>query len=79
MINVENEIKRQRIQGLIYALQQFNYGYRNLLEEWSLSDIMDETENIDLYPFQRSFDELEIPEWVVKTITELNELYKGLG
>ena len=55
---------------LINALQEFKNAYNNLLNQWFKNDL-NETESIKLYPFNKSFDELEINEWIDSTITEL--------
>ncbi len=57
---------------LTNALQEFKNAYNNLLNQWLKNDVLNETESIGLYPFNKSFDELEIDEWIDKTITELN-------
>jgi hypothetical protein len=57
---------------LINALQEFKNAYNNLLDQWLKNDVLNETESIKLYPFNNSFDELEINEWIDNTITELN-------
>lgn len=60
---------------LINALQEFKNAYNNLLDQWLKNDVLNETESIKLYPFNDSFDELEINEWIDSTITELTGLY----
>ena len=57
---------------LINALQEFKNAYNNLLDQWFKNDVLNETESIKLYPFNNSFDELEINKWIDSTITELN-------
>lgn len=57
---------------LINALQEFKNAYNNLLDQWLKNDVLNETKSIKLYPFNNSFDELEINEWIDRTITELN-------
>ena len=57
---------------LINALQEFKNAYNNLLDQWLKNDVLNEAESIKLYPFNNSFDELEINEWIDRTITELN-------
>lgn len=57
---------------LINALQEFRNAYNGLLEQWLKNDVLNETESIKLYPFDKSFDELEINEWIDNTIAELN-------
>lgn len=56
---------------LINALQEFKNAYNNLLDQWLKNDVLNETESIKLYPFNKSFDELKINEWIDNTITEL--------
>lgn len=58
---------------LINALIEFKQAYNNLLDKWLKDDVLNETENIDLYPFDKSFDELEVNNWVNTTITELSK------
>lgn len=60
---------------LINALQEFKNAYNNLLDQWLKNDVLNETESIKLYPFNNSFDELEINEWIDRTITDLINEY----
>ncbi|WP_121460022.1 hypothetical protein [Chryseobacterium defluvii] len=57
---------------LITALENFLESYNALTRQWGMTDhpeILD-----DNYPFEKSFDELEIVEWVEKAIEKLKIL-----
>lgn len=57
--------------NLIKALEQFRKAYLDLLEEWSENYILDDLESIELYPFHKSFDELDVCRWVEETLDEI--------
>lgn len=60
---------------MIEALTQFGEAYVNLRDEWSRTDTCDlnDTTAIKHYPFDVSFDELNVLDWVVETIEELQK------
>jgi hypothetical protein len=55
---------------MITAMKKFMEAYREIDELWSDAGL-DETEAIKLYPFDHSFDELNINGWCTATIDEL--------
>ena len=55
---------------MVEALENFRKAYLGLLLLPDLDDI-NNTEAIKLYPFNRSFDELGVVEWVDATVEEL--------
>lgn len=59
-------------QEMIDALNRFCEAYHNLLDVWAGSDCdLNELKSIDKYPFDKSFDELDIDPWIDATIKEL--------
>lgn len=60
--------------SLLSALLAFENAYMNLNNAWdSVGDAtLNELEAIALYPFSKSFDELQISEWIDATIKELS-------
>lgn len=58
---------------MIKALENFRDAYKQLLDAWELIDL-NNTEAIQKYPFEKSFDELvTIIEWCDATISELKQ------
>jgi len=55
---------------MIKALENLKRAYYEVLSEWENTDL-NETESIEKYPFERSFDELGLVEWIEATIEEL--------
>ena len=64
--------KQERTAEMITALTNFRDAYRKLLDAWELYDLND-TEAIQKYPFEKSFDELTIVEWCNETINEISK------
>jgi tRNA A37 threonylcarbamoyladenosine biosynthesis protein TsaE len=64
--------KQERAAEMITALTNFRDAYRKLLDAWELYDLND-TEAIQKYPFEKSFDELTIVEWCNETINEISK------
>lgn len=71
MINAENYIvnliqREISVEDLARAVNAFKFGYKQLVEQW---DIYTDTVNnnnmnlVDGYPFDRSFDDLNVEEW----------------
>lgn len=56
---------------MIKQLEEFQRAYNELLEEWNKNDILNDLKSIELYPFNKSFEELNINEWIEKSIEEL--------
>lgn len=58
----------------IRVLENFRNAYRQLLYSWNeYGSNLNETNAIKSYPFDKSFDELEVCEWVNRTINELKQ------
>ena len=55
---------------MIKALENLKRAYYEVLEAWEDTDL-NETKSIEKYPFERSFDELRLVEWIEATIEEL--------
>ena len=55
---------------MIKALNKLKEAYYEVLNEWENTDL-NETKSISKYPFERSFDELGLVEWIEETIKEL--------
>lgn len=70
---LEEILKQQKdqIEPIIKALEEFKDAYHTLLLTWYSSDILNHTESLDKYPFAKSFDELEVIEWVEATVEEI--------
>ena len=62
-----------RKEEMLVALFRFKDAYNDLLEEIQRIDSCDlnELDAISKYPFDKSFDELEVAEWVDATMKEL--------
>ena len=58
--------------NMIKALENLKRAYYEVLEAWEDTDL-NETKSIEKYPFERSFDELGLVEWIEATIEELEE------
>ena len=65
--------KEYRKKEMRSALAGFYDAYVTLRDEWLRYDgfELNETESIKLYPFNKSFDELEVVAWVEATLDEL--------
>jgi hypothetical protein len=57
---------------MIEALKKLKEAYYEVLIEWGKTDL-NETKSIKKYPFEKSFDELGLVEWIEETIEELGE------
>ena len=55
---------------MIKALNKLKEAYYEVLNEWENTDL-NETKSIRKYPFEKSFDELGLVEWIEETIKEL--------
>lgn len=55
---------------MVNALNKLKEVYYEVLNEWERTDL-NETESIKKYPFEKSFDELGLVEWIEETIEEL--------
>lgn len=60
---------------MIEALTQFGEAYINLRDVWSQAHTCDlnNTTAIKHYPFDTDFDELNVVDWIVETIDELQK------
>lgn len=65
-------VKKDRF---VDALEQFRDSYYNLLKVWYEDhyEVLNSLDLDDLYPFDKSFDELGIGEWVDSLIYYINE------
>ena len=59
---------------IIKALEYFRDAYLNLLGAWQDNDILNDLDSVKLYPFENSFDELDVCTWVEESIDELHNL-----
>lgn len=57
---------------MVKALNKLKEAYYEVLNEWEKTDL-NKTESIKKYPFEKSFDELGLVEWIEETIEELGE------
>ena len=58
---------------MINALNKLKEAYYEGLEAWETEIDLNETESIKKYPFEKSFDELGLVEWIEETIEELEQ------
>lgn len=64
---------------ILEALKQFKEAYNTINELWGNNPLRDlnELNAIELYPFKKSFDEIDVNTWINETITELKEIKKN--
>lgn len=55
---------------MVKALENLKRAYYEVLEAWEDTDL-NQLESIEKYPFERSFDQLGLVEWIEATIEEL--------
>ena len=55
---------------MVKALNKLKESYYEVLEAWEETDL-NETKSISKYPFESSFNELNLVEWIEETIKEL--------
>lgn len=70
-------MKKNEIEKLIEALGDFEKAYLNLVTAWYRAEsgkVTDVFTNIDVNPFEKSFDELNIDEWCFKAIEGLKKI-----
>lgn len=60
-----------KTQEMIDALILFKQSYNKITELWDMDVDLNELESVERYPFERSFDDICIPEWVNETVAEL--------
>ena len=66
--------KRMQLLEAWGALISMRKAYNDLLDVWHQDDVdLNDLEANKLYPFEQSFDELEINEWLDAAISELRE------
>jgi len=58
---------------MIKALNKLKESYYEVLEAWETETDLNKTESIKKYPFEKSFDELGLVDWIEETIEELGE------
>lgn len=63
-------IKEDNSKNMKYALKDFENAYRKLVYEWSRNPSLKGDED---YPFNKSFDELNIPLWVESFLKEIRK------
>lgn len=64
---------------MIEALRQFAEAHKKIVELWNGDEAVElnDTNAIDLYPFEQSFDDYAISDWVETTIEELEDKVKA--
>lgn len=69
------ETRRQQIQRAQLALINFKLAYYGLLDAWHQDDIdLNDLNANSSYPFDVSFDELELADWLTAVYDELEEM-----
>jgi hypothetical protein len=58
---------------MVKALSKLKEAYYEVLKAWETEIDLNETESIEKYPFEKSFDDLGLVEWIEETIEELGE------
>ena len=67
--------KRKQLMEAWGALIEMKRAYNNLLDVWHQSEVdLNDLKANSLYPFDKSFDELEVNEWLTAAISELREM-----
>ena len=62
---------------MINALNKLKEAYYEVLGAWITEIDLNELDSIKKYPFEKSFNELGLVEWIEETIEELKELELG--
>jgi hypothetical protein len=83
MTNAENYITNliQReitVDDMVRAVNAFKFSYMRLTEQWSLYDEFVNSNNMNLvenYPFDRSFDDINVEEWCDNILEMLAEAH----
>lgn len=58
---------------MIDALNRFKQSYLDITRLWDSSVNLDVLTNNESYPFDKSFDELEVVDWVCEMTSQLQE------
>jgi AICAR transformylase/IMP cyclohydrolase PurH len=67
--------KRKQLMEAWSALIIMKKAYNDLLDVWHQDEIdLNDLKANNLYPFEQSFDEIEINEWLDAAISELREM-----
>ena len=70
--------KRMQTMAAWGALLSMRKAYRELLDVWHQSEVdLNDLKANSLYPFDSSFDELGVNEWLDAAISELREELEG--
>jgi len=62
------------IDNKINVLINFRRAYLDLLDEFEKDDLLNTMDSVNLYPFESSFDEYSVVEWIDNSVDELRKL-----
>ena len=62
------------IENKINVLLNFRRAYLDLRDEFEKDDLLNTMDSVNLYPFESSFDEYSVVEWIDNSVDELRKL-----
>lgn len=65
---------KSMIDNKINVLINFRRAYLDLLDEFEKDDLLNTMDSVNLYPFESSFDEYPVVEWIDNSVDELRKL-----
>lgn len=65
---------KSMIENKINVLLNFRRAYLDLRDEFERDDLLNTMDSVNLYPFESSFDEYSVVEWIDNSVDELRKL-----
>lgn len=65
---------KSMIDNKINVLLNFRRAYLDLRDEFERDDLLNTMDSVNLYPFESSFDEYSVVEWIDNSVDELRKL-----
>lgn len=65
---------KSMIDNKINVLINFRRAYLDLRDEFEKDDLLNTMDSVNLYPFESSFDEYSVVEWIDNSVDELRKL-----
>lgn len=65
---------KSMIDNKINVLINFRRAYLDLRDEFERDDLLNTMDSVNLYPFESSFDEYSVVEWIDNSVDELRKL-----
>lgn len=65
---------KSMIDNKINVLLNFRRAYLDLRDEFEKDDLLNTMDSVNLYPFESSFDEYSVVEWIDNSVDELRKL-----